>query len=412
MASQPPPQYRPATRADARAMWNLWEDSYVIEDPATQARWRDIVDHRDGRLVVAGGTIVACGDLLSLRMYIGGRAVAAGGIAAVASSLTARRQGHIGVLLEGMLRDMRRARQGWSLLMPFSAPFYARYGWATAEERRIVTFPLAALARREKPGGRVRKATARDLAACMRVYDAWGHKYNLMLQRTPAWWKDRVLALQKPRRGAMRRWFVVLDDRGVIDGYIICHFEDPLRKAAPIDTALFRQVHVRDMAWTTPRGRAALLAFLGDFDSQARDLVWRIAPDDPLIATLPLPVPPGLVHRPAKMARIVDVRRALSGANSTAMPGVRAVFEVEDRHAPWNSGRWSLDSAEGVLRVTASKATPDVVCDINILTQVALGVVKAETVADAGLASGPHLDALTLVESVGAGRPAFLADSF
>ena len=343
---------------------------------------------------------------------IGGRAVPTAGIAAVASSLVARRQGHIGVLLGGMLREMRAARQGWSLLMPFSAPFYAHFGWATVDERRTITFPLAALARREKPAGRVRKATARDLAACTRIYQTWAHKYNLMLQRTPSWWRDRVLLLKTPRRGTARRWFVTLDETGTIDGYVICHFEDPLQRVAVVDTALFRELHVRDIAWTSPRGRAALLAFLGDFDSQSRQLVWRLAPDDPLIVTLPLTVPPSITHRPSKMARIVDVRRALAGANSTTMPGVRAVIEVEDAHAPWNSGRWSLDSAAGVLRIAPSKAAPDVVCDINILTQVALGVVKAETVADAGLASGPHLDALSLVESVGAGRPAYLADAF
>ena len=198
--------------------------------------------------------------------------------------------------------------------MPFSAPFYARYGWATAEERRIATVPLRALVSREKPDGRVRKATARDLAACTRIYEAWGHKYNLLLRRTPTWWKDRVVAIKKPRKGSLRRWFVALDDRGKIDGYCVVHFEDPMYPVAPGDIALHRRLFVRDMAWTTPRGRAALLAFLGDFDSQARDLIWRIAPDDPFIATTPQHEPALITQRAAKMARIVDVKRALSGA--------------------------------------------------------------------------------------------------
>ncbi len=406
------PAYRPATRGDTRGMWDLWEESYLIEDPARLARWRKIVDGRDGRVVVHDGRVVACGDLLGLEMYVGGHARATGGIAAVASASDARRQGHVGVLLEGMLRDMRAARQPWSLLMPFSAPFYARYGWATAEERRVVTLPLAALAQRAKSPGRIRRATARDLAACTRIYETWGHTYNLMLRRSATWWKTRVLMLQRPSAGSTKRWFVALDERGAIDGYVVIHFEDPLQRVAPIDSALHRQLHIRDIAWITPRARAALLAFLGDFDSQAGELVWRIAPDDPLIATLPLAVPPTITHRPAKMARVVDVRRAFAGAPSSTLPGLRAVIEVEDAHAPWNAGRWSLESFNGRLKVTASTATPDVACSINVLTQVALGVVTAETVARNGLAAGPHPDALGLVESVGAGRPAYLADAF
>lgn len=412
MAARRTPQYRTATRADQAAMFELWADSYVIEDPAVIERWRTLVDPADGRVVVANGKVVACADLLPLQMYVGGRAMATGGLAAVASAVSERRLGHIGVLIDGILREMRAARQAWSLLMPFSAPFYARYGWASAEERRIATVPLRALARRAKPAGRIRKATARDLAACTRVYEQWGHKYNLMLQRSPQWWKTRVVMLKVPRRGSLRRWFVAQDEDGVIDGYCVVHFEDPLQRVAQIDMALNRELHVRDMAWTTPRGRAALLAFLGDFDSQARDLVWRIAPDDPLLATTPLHEPASIVHRTAKMARIVDVKRALTGAPAMTMPGMRAVIEVEDAHAPWNSGRWALDTAEGVLRVSPTTAKADAACDIAVLSQIALGVVKAETAADAGLATGPALDALTLVESVGGSRPNYLMDAF
>ncbi len=412
MPARSAPVYRRATRADQRALWDLWADSYVIEDPAVIRRWRSVADPNEARVVTVGGRPVACGELLALEMYVGGRACATGGLAAVASSFLDRRQGHIGVLIDGMLREMRAAKQAWSLLMPFSAPFYARYGWANAEERRIATVPLAALARREKPAGRIRKATLRDLAACTRLYEQWGHKYNLMLRRSPGWWKTRVLALMTPRRGAERRWFVAMDERGTIDGYCVVHFENPLTPVAQMDTALHRQLHVRDMAWTTPRGRAALLAFLGDMDSQARDLVWRIAPDDPLLATLPLHNPATITHRTAKMARIVDVKRALTGAPAVDTPGLRAVIEVEDTHAPWNSGRWALDTAEGVLRVSPTTAKADAACDIAVLSQIALGAVKAKTAADAGLATGPSLDALTLVESVGGGRPNYLMDAF
>jgi predicted acetyltransferase len=395
-------------RADLPALRTLWAHSYVLEEPAYSPVF-GATDLSITRVVDDGTKAVACGELLPLKMHLGGRSVGMGGVAAVASAFEDRRRGHVETLLVGILEELHRRDVPWSLLLPFSAPFYARYGWATSEERRTVRVPLSALSTREKPAGRVRLGSANDISLCDSVYQSWAQRYNLTLIRTRDWWKKRVLGING-WPGPKRYLYIAEDATGNPDGYVVFSYRTP--ETEPGDQAFEREIRLRELAWSSPRGRAALLAFLGDQDSQAANLVWRIPSDEPLLATLPLRRPPRIDVRLWMMSRIVDVEGALAGKRAPRDPERSAVIAVEDTHAPWNAGSWLFEPAGGFLRVCRTGRRADVTVPVGLLSQIAVGYVSCESVLTAGLVQGSRPDALRVLDGVSAGLPPFMSDSY
>ena len=86
------------------------------------------------RLIEADGDIRASAAVLPLEVFVDGRPVPMGGIAAVATDPAYRRRGFAGELMRDVLRTMREREMHLSLLHPFAQVFYRAYGWELATE--------------------------------------------------------------------------------------------------------------------------------------------------------------------------------------------------------------------------------------------------------------------------------------
>ncbi len=406
-----PTTYRAATKGDVAAITHLLKKSYLVEGPRADADARSWITLADTRVMRAGSHTVACGQLIPFRMHLGGRIVKMGGIAAVAGAMEDRRHGYVGSMLVGMLQEMRRTRTPWSILFPFSAPFYARYGWGTAEERRIVTLPAHSLVDKAAAAdGRIAEGGPQSIAVCDRLYRTWAARYNHSILRSRAWWNDAVLA--RKHRELTRYLYIAYDKRGAADGYVVFSYKTP-PSPSPWDTRHLRECVVRELVYTTPRARRALLAFLGNLDSQVGWIVWRVPPDDPHTATHPTDALPRIKTELSHMTRVVDVTRAFDGVPSLVGPQLRAVIEVQDEYAPWNNGRWEFTTDDAsVLRVRATRAGSDARVSINLLSQIASGYVSVDALLDAGLVEGSHPDSVALIAGVSGGRPTYMTDGF
>ena len=86
------------------------------------------------RLIEEDGDVRASAAVLPLEVFVDGRPVPMGGIAAVATDPAYRRRGFAGELMRDVLRTMREREMHLSLLHPFAQVFYRAYGWELATE--------------------------------------------------------------------------------------------------------------------------------------------------------------------------------------------------------------------------------------------------------------------------------------
>jgi GNAT superfamily N-acetyltransferase len=122
----------------------------------------------------------------------------------------------------------------------------------------------------------------------------------------------------------------------------------------------------------TPAARLALLRRLVDFDLVGTVRLENTGAGDPLLAWLDGPRGTGDVKTwDSTWVRLVDIGAAWPLRSYDADCDV--VVEVEDRHAPWNAGRWRLTASDGAGTAERSDAAAEVLLDVSVLGAAFLG---------------------------------------
>ena len=400
---------RPLGKGDLAAAEEMWARSYVVESAAERRLMMRRTRLEQLRGVFVGDEMTAVGRVYPLTATIGGRFVGFGGVASLATAPEARRRGHVARLLQAMLREMRGNGQVLSGLYPFDTAFYRRYGWAVADRTAQFGLPTGYLTTAARPPGRVIATGEGDVKRLLELHDAWCSAHNLSLRRDRWWFANRVLYrgdAKQPPRYAYR----YEAPSGATEGYVV------LRFANEPDGA--QLVRVRELAATTPRARAALLKFVGDFDSQATRVELLLPADDPL--------PAGLerydelkVHDlfATAMIRVVDVKRLLDGVDlAGAAAGdddsAETVLEVDDPHASWNRGRFRVAVGAGRSRATRSRKPADAELTIQVVTQLVTGYLKPAQALAAGLVAGPRPERIAVLARFAGDRTPFHNDYY
>ena len=126
------------------------------------------------------------------------------------------------------------------------------------------------------------------------------------------------------------------------------------------------------MMYGTPAVRLALLRRLVDFDLMGTIKLENVGAGDPLLDWLDGPRATGDVRTwDSTWVRLVDLEQAWSLRSYDVDCDV--VVEVEDRHAPWNAGRWRLSAAGGKGSAQRTEDEPDVLLDVAVLGAAYLG---------------------------------------
>ena len=122
-------------------------------------------------------------------MFFDGQKVRMGGISAVSSLPEARGKGRVRAILHGVLSEDRSNGVMFSVLSPFSQPYYRQFGYAVANQVSEYTFSLECLlpyaktpfqARLHQPGDPLDDFNA--------VHNAASARYNMALVRTNRQW--------------------------------------------------------------------------------------------------------------------------------------------------------------------------------------------------------------------------------
>ena len=328
------------------------------------------------------GRLVASAARPSFETFVGGRRQPLLGVAAVQTTLPARRRGVARTLMARLLADGREDGIGWSLLYPFDPRFYDRLGWQSLPTGVRLAMDMAWL---EPPRPVDTWPVGSDLrSALQEVYQRCAAGWNFSNARTVGpWdvWSDMLP--ERGGRGAAYR---------VEDGYAVLR----LRDAGAAGTIL----DVIDAAWCSPSGRDEVLSLLAAYGGQADRLEIELPHDEALAWSLAdwFTVP----TRATRMVRVVDLTAALA----PLVPNddtLACTVRVRDALAPWNDGTWRITPGPEGCAVEPTSAAVAATLDVRAVPLLVGGAATPEAVLRAGLADGDRR-ALATLAALSTGR--------
>jgi predicted acetyltransferase len=328
------------------------------------------------RLIEEDGEVRASATILPLEVFVDGRPVPMGGIAAVATDPAYRRRGFAGELMRDALRTMRERGTHLSLLHPFAQAFYRVYGWELATEAIEYTLKPTDLPTSGEQR-RVRAYREEDLPVMMELLEGEAARLSCCVRRSEGRWRD-VLG-RKDWRAA------VYERDGRLEGYILYKMSE-WRDRDPR-----RTLTVEDLVWDTVGAREALVSFLGAQDPLVFEIEHSTPRGEPLHPYLPSSYVRAEVE-PEFMLRLVDVEGALS--HLSRAPAAPLVLEVSDDVVPENTGSYTVGSGE-VVR--GAEAEERVALDVRQLAQLYAGYLPAAQLARHGLVEPGTPGALELL---------------
>ncbi len=350
-----------------------WEEEYYA--PEKNPR----LDPEQVYVVEEDGGIRATAAVLPLEVFLEGRAVPMGGIAALATHAAYRRRGYAGELIRAALRRMRERGVHLSMLHPFAHAYYRRYGWELATE--AISYDL-------KPSDLptsleqkcVRAYRDEDLPWMMTLLEGEGSRHPLFVHRGEGRWRQ-IFA-----RGEQEA--AVYDAQGRVEGYL-------LYKQAEGDGSP-RTLTLSELVAETPEAREALISFAAAFDPLVFNVKYSVPRGEPLHPYLPNSFVDARIS-PEFMLRLVSVEGAL-GLLDRRSEALRAplVLEVEDDAISENTGEYTVGNT-GVVR--GAEAEDRVALDVRQLAQLYAGYLSTGQLARHGLVWANSAKALELLDT-------------
>lgn len=394
-----------ALREDEVAVWlrlrnAAFGSSADLADPevARSVAWRVPFI----RVAEADGAIAAAATWYPYPAWIGGAHLPTGALASVASAPAARRRGHVRALVAAGLRELHETGVGWSGEHPFDPRFYDAFGYRRVPSSVVLELPVERL-----PG------RARDVAfgpveptdpALRKIRRAFASRRSFTLDR------DAPAGLGTGTDELPLRWrdlFDAPDDKASPATAYRC--EGGYALVATEGFGADGILHVVDAAWTDAAARARVLALLTAWDGQVGRVRLELPVDDPLARrdgderSRP---------RTPLQVRIVDVATALAPLRSPAGAGGTLVLELHDSLAPWNDGRWRIETGPAGCHVAPTRELPDATLDVGSLAALLAGTPPAALLMT-GEAEGDS-QALRTLHALTIDHPPFLglADYF
>jgi predicted acetyltransferase len=332
------------------------------------------------------------------RQWWGGREVESSGIAGVAVAAEARGGGVARGLIGTLLERARERGAAVSALFPSISTVYRALGWASVGRVDTFALPTTALPHGPVPDGlEVREGTAADLPACHQLYRGFAVANNGMLSRDTERFRlpDGVLP---PRVDGLT---LALAGAELV-GYCTWARGTKWGKGAALT--------VPDLLAATPEAAVALVTSLRSWHPVVPTVWLRWLGGDVLADIVPLEL--GEVYRTQSwMHRPVDLAAAVTSRGWPVGARGRAVFGIEDKLAPWNTGTWSLDIGDGAGEL--KRTTDDTSLHLTVAGFASLycGVSTVAALRMAGHVRGDHDDAAAL-DVLASSAPPRLLDTF
>lgn len=321
------------------------------------------------------------------------------GLTFVASPPEHRRRGLVGELIEASLKEYRERDQPLSALHPFDEGFYARYGWATGCRYHRATVEVDALSvTRDRAAGTFRRLDPDGHEALEPVYESWLDGVNLATRRSDDWWRDRVFQSYRTELHA-----AVWERDGDPGGYLVYDVEDDDGD---------RCLNAYEVAYVDHEAYANLLRYCYNHDSQVDEVELYGRDHGRILDVTSDRDAVELEVTSGPMVRLVDVRTALEAIPYPGVEHADLALAVEDEHAPWNDGTFSLRVRDGEATLSESDAEPGATVDVGTLSQLFVGHLPVERARDLGGLDVRRPEAAATLDGLFPEHEVFVAESF
>lgn len=311
------------------------------------------------------------------RMFIDGTAIPVSGIGSVATYPEYRRRGYVRQLFAVLFPRMRELGQAYSMLFPFSYPYYRTFGYELAYAKNQYTLPLSQLRPDNDEGSLepvVPSATCiKELDEIKALYRDFATVRNLAKDRSDADWKRLIPA--EPYK-SQEYFYLYRNGAGEAEAYF--QYKAVRKNPHTID------MDIQDLAWRGSRGLKSLLARLALFHPLANSASFCLPSDCVFEYHIPDPYAIQRSIQPSCMIKVVDVQGAL---RATYLPGSGSlVIKVKDDTLDWNDGSFLVEWSEGGTQATRTTQEPQLSLDVRTLAQLLVGYISGGELLDHGLA--------------------------
>jgi predicted acetyltransferase len=367
--------------------------------PATEQPFPDhFPGDQSGVGAFLSGRLVGQAIDLHDQQWWGGNLLSAADVAGVAVAGEIRGRGVARSLMTKVLESARDRGAVISALFPSISTVYRTFGWARAGSVDVVELPTAALPTWQLPPHlEVREALPEDMPGVHEMYRRIARARNGMLSRDEERYEIADDELPRGVDGIT----VVLAE-GEVAGYYTWARGSKYGEGAKLT--------VFDLLAATPNAARALITVLSSWHTVVPSVRMRLLRGDGIMDFLPLEL--GHVHKTRSwMHRPVDLVGAVAGRGWPLGARGRAVFNIEDRLAPWNSGTWELGIADGAGELRRTEAETTVQLTVNGFAALYCGVTNVSVLRESGHVSGPFDDAAAL-DVLSTSVPPRLLDTF
>ncbi|GAA3954665.1 GNAT family N-acetyltransferase [Actinomadura viridis] len=342
-----------------------------------RALHRDMLSRTERIGVYDGGALVGVLATYPFTFSVPGGRLPCPGLTYVCVAPTHRRRGVLTRLMDEELRRCAAGGRPLAALWASESAIYGRYGFGAATEG--VTLEIDSrqpLRLRIEPDERPLRLVDREEAPAL-----LGPFHDSMLaeragspERTPEWWRDKVLAVEGEDASMSPPRVVVLGDP--VAGYVVYR-----TRAGEDGPGL---VQVDDLRAGTPAVAAALWRYLSGIDLTARVRAVNRPADDPLLLFAADRDQVRVTEQfPALWMRLIDVRAALEGRSWAAPADL--VLDVRDDRLPANAGRHRLTVSDGKCGYRGTDDPADLTLEVRDLAAAYLGGTRVSDLVRAGL---------------------------
>lgn len=322
---------------------------------------------RDAWVFERSGEIGAAALVLPATWWFRGQSYPISAIAGVAVRPVDRRRRVAHDLMHAILHTDRTLGRAFSLLFPFQHGFYRRLGYGSVGLMHFWRLPLAHM--RDDPALRANVRLLREddrpavealFARSLREQPEGG------LERSAGQWQRRWTG---PLSGEAK--WLVYDAAGALHGYVVYRVE-----AGTLE--------IRELVALSAEAERGIWSFMAAQIEQFKSVTYLSPLDRPLWATLREPYmfegpEHGFIINDVAgltmsfMGRAIDWTAALA-PRAFSVDG-RVIVELTD--SVYGGRTLELEFADGHAQARDSQSTPDVRCDVSVLSQLYCGALSA-----------------------------------
>lgn len=314
------------------------------------------------------GKLAAVLEMSPYKAYLDGVVVGCPGIAGIATLLEHRRSGAVKNLLKNSYKEMYENGEVISYLYPFSHEYYRKYGYAQGSYADKIEIEINQIKKVESSGFTKQYFPEDSLDDIKAIYNKFAAEYNCCFAREDWRWK-RLFSKDPYTTGD--RVFIRYNNAEQPIAYI--RFKEAVVAEYVYD------MEVIEAAWIGTEGILGLVAIINGYNGDLQKIRMCTPPGFPIELLVKEVWKLEVKHWHTGMSRIINAQKALEIIKKPETPG-KVIIELDDEHAPWNTGNWLIEWDMSGSRATKTEVEPDMICSAPSFAQLITGYMSLDEI--------------------------------